>query len=247
MTDLSEGGAIIKVTGVTKSYGRGAAKSIALRGIDLAVRRGDFVSIMGPSGSGKTTLLNLVAGLDVPDVGQVVVDGVDLSTLRDHELADLRLQRIGFVFQSFNLLPVLSVEANVAWPLRYAGASRATVQRRTAEVLARVQVTGCESRFPAELSGGQQQRVAIARALVTRPSLVLADEPTGNLDSHTGRMILDLLRELNQDDGVTIVMVTHNVFAATYGNRTLEMHDGRIVRDVGTPPQAPPSTEVVEQ
>jgi putative ABC transport system ATP-binding protein len=245
MSRASSGSLIVKASGLTKRYGQGAALTSVLRGVDLSVRRGEFVSIMGPSGSGKTTLLNLLAGLDAPDAGTVDVDGIDLSTLGDHQLADMRLQRIGFVFQAFNLLPVLTVEANVGWPLRYAGASRETVRRRTAEVLERVAISGCEHRHPAELSGGQQQRVAIARALVAQPSLVLADEPTGNLDSHTGRLILDLLRELNESDGVSVVMVTHNVFAATYGHRTLEMEDGRIVREMSTPDE-PVRAEVVE-
>ena len=139
------------------------------------------------------------------------------------------------MFQAFNLIPVLTVEQNVAWPLKYSGYSRAEVRQRTARALERVQVTGCERRYPAELSGGQQQRVAIARAIATAPAVLFADEPTGNLDSQTGRLVLELLRELNKTDGVTVMMVTHNVFAATFGDRTLEMHDGRIVRDVRTP------------
>jgi putative ABC transport system ATP-binding protein len=235
---------IVDARGLTKRYGTKSAQVTVLDGVDLAVARGAFVSLMGPSGSGKTTLLNLLAGLDEPDAGRVVIDGLDLSTLRDHERADLRLARIGFVFQSFNLLPVLTVEANVAWPLRYSGVSQSSIRRRTGEVLERVQMTGYERRYPAELSGGQQQRIAIARALINHPVLVLADEPTGNLDSHSGRTILDLLRDLNESEGVSIVMVTHNVFAATYGHRTLEMQDGRIVRDLSTPPQSD-STEAI--
>jgi ABC-type lipoprotein export system ATPase subunit len=190
---------------------------------------------MGPSGSGKSTLLNLMAGLDTPDAGRVLIDGEDLSRLADHQLADMRLRKIGFVFQSFNLVPALNVHENVSWPLEFAGCGRAEVARRVSEALAKVGVTGREQRFPAEMSGGEQQRVAIARAIATKPILLLADEPTGNLDSATGRLILDLLRSLNQTDGMTVVMVTHNVFAATYGDRTLEMRDGRIVRDVRMP------------
>ena len=244
MSNAAAGHLIINAHGVVKRYGRGPTATTVLDGIDLAVGRGDFVSIMGPSGSGKTTLLNLLAGLDTPDAGRIEIDGLDLGTLRDHELADLRLGRIGFVFQAFNLLPVLTVDANVAWPMRYSGVAQSTIRRRTAEVLDRVGVAGCEKRFPAELSGGQQQRVAIARALINHPILVLADEPTGNLDCHAGRLILDLLRELNEGEGVSIVMVTHNVFAATYGHRTLEMQDGRIVRDLQSP-RVPDSTEAV--
>jgi putative ABC transport system ATP-binding protein len=232
MTDV-----IIDIFQVTKVYGTGAQATRALNGTSLKVAHGEFVSLMGPSGSGKTTLLNLIAGLDVPDSGKVVFDDVDLSTLADHQLADLRLQRIGFVFQGFNLVPVLTVEQNVAWPLEFSGYARKEVRQRTADALARVGVEGRERRYPAELSGGEQQRVAIARAIATGPRVLLADEPTGNLDSQTGQSILDLLRHLNETQGVTVVMVTHNVFAATYGDRTLELQDGRIIRDVRTPPR----------
>jgi putative ABC transport system ATP-binding protein len=228
---------IIRLTRVSKTYGAGEQAAIALDGIDLEVTRGEFVSLMGPSGSGKTTLLNIVAGLDVPDSGQVLLDGVDLSTLADHQLADLRLQKLGFVFQAFNLIPALTVEENVSWPLEFAGHSRAEVRRRVSEALGRAGVVGRARRYPGELSGGEQQRVAIARAIATGPSILLADEPTGNLDSLTGQKILDLLRGLNESESVTVVMVTHNVLAATYGDRTLEVQDGRIIRDVRTPPR----------
>jgi putative ABC transport system ATP-binding protein len=228
---------IIRLTGIRKSYGTGEQAAIALDRIDLEVARGEFVSLMGPSGSGKTTLLNVIAGLDFPDGGSVLLDGVDLSTLADHQLADLRLQKLGFVFQAFNLIPALTVEENVSWPLEFAGHSRAEVRRRVTESLRRAGVVGRAGRYPGELSGGEQQRVAIARAIATGPSILLADEPTGNLDSLTGQKILDLLRALNESEGVTVVMVTHNVLAATYGDRTLEMQDGRIIRDVRTPPK----------
>jgi putative ABC transport system ATP-binding protein len=226
---------VIHLSGVTKVYGTGAQASKALDNLDLEIVAGQFVSLMGPSGSGKTTLLNLIAGLDVPTSGRVFLNGSDLGTLADHQLADLRLRTIGFVFQAFNLIPALTVAENVAWPLEFSGYRRAEVRERTAQALRRTDVAGCERRYPGELSGGEQQRVAIARAVATAPSLLLADEPTGNLDSRTGQSILDLLRSLNQEQGVTVVMVTHNVFAATYGDRTLELHDGRIVRDVRTP------------
>lgn len=228
---------IIDVAGLRKRYGAGAVSTPAVDGLDLVVQQAEFVSLMGPSGSGKSTLLNLIAGLDSPDAGRVVIDGQDLSQLVDRQLASLRLRKIGFVFQSFNLIPALTVAENVAWPLEFSGYSRADVRRRVAEALERVGVPGRDRRFPAEMSGGEQQRVAIARAIAPQPVLLLADEPTGNLDSATGRMILDLLRELNATEGMTVVMVTHNVFAATYGDRTLEMRDGRIVRDVRTPPR----------
>jgi putative ABC transport system ATP-binding protein len=228
----------IELVDVTKTYGSGNHATRALDGLTLRVRRGEFVSLMGPSGSGKTTILNLSAGLDAPDRGSVLLRGQDLSLLADHELADLRLRTIGFVFQAFNLIPALTVEENLRWPLEFHGYSRSEVRRRIADALARVGITGSDRRFPAELSGGEQQRVAIARAIAGEPSLLLADEPTGNLDSHTGQRILDLLRSLNQSDGVTVLMVTHNVLAAAYGDRTVELRDGRIIRDVRTPPLA---------
>jgi putative ABC transport system ATP-binding protein len=233
---------IIQLTGVSKTYGAGARATAALRNLTLQIAPGEFVSLMGPSGSGKTTLLNLMAGLDTPSAGRVVVDGMDLGSLADHELADLRLRAIGFVFQSFNLMPALTVEENVAWPLEFSGCGRADVRRRAADALARVGVTDREGRYPGELSGGEQQRVAIARAIATAPRILLADEPTGNLDSLTGQSILDLLRALNVADGVTVVMVTHNVLAAAYGHRTLELHDGAIVRDVRIPATDGPET-----
>jgi putative ABC transport system ATP-binding protein len=226
---------IIRLMDVSKAYGKGEQAAVALDHIDLDVVRGEFVSLMGPSGSGKTTLLNMIAGLDAPDGGRVVLDGIDLATLADHQLADMRLQKIGFVFQSFNLIPALTVEENVSWPLEFAGHSRVEVRRRVAESLHRTGVVDRGRRYPGELSGGEQQRVAIARAIATGPAILLADEPTGNLDSLTGQKILDLLRALNESQHVTVVMVTHNVLAATYGDRTLEVQDGRIIRDVRTP------------
>ena len=228
----------IRLSGVSKAYGAGPQASHALANLDLEVRRGAFVSLMGPSGSGKTTLLNLIAGLDMPDTGEVVVEGIRLAGLADHKLADLRLEKIGFIFQAFNLIPALTVEENVGLFLEFAGRSKAEVRRMTAEALQQVGVSGRERRYPGELSGGEQQRVAIARAIVGRPSILLADEPTGNLDSHTGQMILDMLAALNRSAGVTVLMVTHNLFAAMYGERTLEMQDGRIIRDVRVPERA---------
>lgn len=228
----------VEVLGVTKSYGSGSRATCALNALTLRIQRGEFVSLMGPSGSGKTTLLNLIAGLDTPDGGRVLLHGQDLGVLADHELADLRLRTIGFIFQAFNLIPALTVDENLRWPLEFHGYSRSEVRRRIADALVRVGIDGSGARYPAELSGGEQQRVAIARAIATGPSLLLADEPTGNLDSHTGQRILDLLRSLNQSEGVTVLMVTHNVFAATYGDRTVELQDGKIARDVRTPPVA---------
>jgi putative ABC transport system ATP-binding protein len=229
---------IIQLSDVTKVYGSGSQATAALRNLTLDIAAGQFVSLMGPSGSGKSTLLNLIAGLDVPDSGRVRVDGHDLAALPDHRLADLRLKRIGFVFQAFNLIPVLTAAENVAWPLEFSGCSRAAARTRALDALRRVGVEERHARYPGELSGGEQQRVAIARAVATAPAILLADEPTGNLDSLAGQGILDLLRGLNDSDHVTVVMVTHNALAATWGDRTLELHDGRIVRDVRTPPRS---------
>jgi putative ABC transport system ATP-binding protein len=225
----------IRLSSVTKTYGSGPLATRALGGLDLDVGTGEFVSVMGPSGSGKTTLLNLMAGLDVPETGEVVVEGTSLGALADRELADLRLRKLGFVFQAFNLIPALTVAENVGWPLEFSGCRPADVRQRTADALRRVGVASRERRYPGELSGGEQQRVAIARAIVTRPSILLADEPTGNLDTNTGQQILDLIAELSRVDRVTVVMVTHNVAAAMYGDRTVEMQDGRVVREVRTP------------
>jgi len=222
----------IRLSGVTKTYGSASQATRALQNLDLTVAAGEFVSVMGPSGSGKTTLLNLMAGLDVPDAGDVFVEGTSLTTLADHRLADLRLRKIGFIFQAFNLIPALTVQENVAWPLEFSGYRTADARRRAGDALGRVGVGGREKRYPAELSGGEQQRVAIARAIVTRPSILLADEPTGNLDTHTGQKILDLVAGLSRADRVTVVMVTHNSAATRYGDRTLEMQDGHIVRQV---------------
>ena len=233
----------IRLSGVTKTYGSGSQATRALDGFDLEVGSGEFISVMGPSGSGKTTLLNLMAGLDMPEHGEVVVEGIRVAGLADHELADLRLRTLGFVFQAFNLIPALTVAENVAWPLEFSGCRSADVRRRTAGALARVGMAGRGRRHPGELSGGEQQRVAIARAIVTRPSILLADEPTGNLDTQTGQKILDLLAALSRDDRVTVVMVTHNLAAAMYGDRTLEMQDGRIVREVRAPAASPGDVE----
>ncbi len=173
----------------------------------------------------------MMAGLDAPTAGHVFVEGRDLARMSDAALSDLRLRTIGFVFQSFNLFPALTVADNVAWPLEFAGVKRARIRAAVHEALASVGMAEREARRPAELSGGEQQRVAIARALINRPSIILADEPTGNLDSRTGDAILDLLSDLNERDGVTVVMVTHRSDAVSWGDRTIEMRDGRIRAD----------------
>jgi putative ABC transport system ATP-binding protein len=223
----------ITVDRVTKCYRQGRGAAAALQDLSLEVAPAEFASVMGPSGSGKSTLLNLIAGLDTPDAGRILLDGRDIAALSDDQRSDLRLAQMGFVFQTFNLLPTFTIEENVAWPLELLQRSTRAAMAEAHEALAQVDLPAdVHRRRPIELSGGEQQRAAIARALVTRPSLLLADEPTGNLDSRAGQNVLDLLRRLNRDRHLTIVMVTHSTFAATYGDRTIELKDGRIVRDV---------------
>jgi putative ABC transport system ATP-binding protein len=181
-------------------------------------------------------LLNIIAGLDTPTEGEVRIDGDDLAELSDDARSDLRLQRVGFIFQSFNLFPGFTVEENVTWPLKFLRIGWRQARERAAQTLLQVGVSpAARARRPAELSGGEQQRVAIARALITEPSLLLADEPTGNLDTRTGQAILDLILGLNRDRHLTVILVTHSTFAATYGHRTVELQDGRITRDVRAP------------
>jgi putative ABC transport system ATP-binding protein len=224
------------VRDLTKAYGRGARSTTVLHGISLVVPEGQFLAIMGPSGSGKSTFLNLIAGLDTPTSGTVLLAGHDLAAMSDDERSMLRLRSIGVVFQNFNLFPTFTVEENVMWPLEFLGTSMRDARARAHEALDRVGVPATtHRRRPAELSGGEQQRAAIARALVTTPALLLADEPTGNLDSTTGQLVLDLMRRLNLDDGTTVIIATHSALAATYGDRTVELRDGRIVRDVHAP------------
>jgi len=223
----------IRLEHVTKEYGRGAQVVPALSDVSVTIPQGEFVSVMGPSGSGKSTFLNLVAGLDTPTAGRVLVDGHDLAALSDDERSDLRLQHVGMIFQSFNLFATFTAEENVMWPLEFLGKRRAQARARANVALDHVGIPRAAwNRRPADLSGGEQQRLAVARALVTGPTLLLADEPTGNLDSRTGQVILDLLRHLNQTEHLTVVLVTHSNLAATYGDRNLELQDGRIVRDV---------------
>ena len=234
----------IRLDRVSKLYGRGAQAVPAVNEISLLVPPGEFVSIMGPSGCGKSTLLNLIAGLDTPTSGHVFVAGQDIARLSDDARSDLRLQHIGFVFQSFNLFPTFTIEENVGWPLEFLGVRWRHARQRAAAALEQVGVDlSARDRRPAELSGGEQQRVAVARALVTEPELLLADEPTGNLDSRTGQAILDLLRRLNVDRDLTVILVTHSTFAATYGHRTVELRDGRVVREAKASPD--PEARVV--
>ena len=227
---------VVSAENLVKRYGGGGSAMDSLRGVSFEVPEGQFVSVTGSSGCGKSTLLNLLAGLQEPTSGTVRIAGQDLAGLSRDELSDLRLASIGFVFQSSNLLPTFTALENVAVPLEFRGIPWREARTRAAHVLAAVRVpSAAHGRLPSDLSGGEQQRTAIARALVTEPRLLLADEPTGNLDSGTGRAILDLLAELNDVRKLTVVMVTHDAFGATYGHRTIELADGRIVSDITAP------------
>ena len=222
---------VIEIKGVKKVYSMGTNQVFALRGLDLSVERGEMIAVMGSSGSGKSTLMNILGCLDVPTEGTYVLDGVQVNGLSKNELADLRNQKLGFVFQGFNLLARTSALENVELPLLY---DRSGVKRDTkalaVEALKRVGLGGRLDHQPSELSGGQQQRVAIARALVTQPTLLLADEPTGNLDSRTSIEVMALFQELN-DQGITVLLVTHEPDVAQYAKRVVEVRDGQIRRD----------------
>lgn len=223
--------AIVEAVDLKKTYLLGKVPVEALRGVNLKVESGDFLSILGPSGSGKSTLLNLIGALDKPTKGQLLIEGVDISKLNDSKLADLR-RRIGFVFQFFNLIPRFTAIENVELSMSIAGLSRAERQKRAEELLETVGLKERMKHKPAELSGGEQQRVAIARALANEPKFLLMDEPTGNIDSRTATEILDLIRRLNEEKGVTIVMVTHDQRLAAQTKRTVQMLDGLIVQEV---------------
>jgi putative ABC transport system ATP-binding protein len=225
--EILQGIPVVDARGVHKVYDTGSGRVDALRGADLLVARGEIVSIVGPSGSGKSTLLNCLSGLDTIDAGDIRIDGVSLASMSDNQRTDLRARRIGFVFQGFNLLPMLSAEENVELPLLIAGQTGRKARRIAREALSRVGLDGLGPRRPSELSGGEQQRVAIARAIVGSPALLFADEPTGNLDSDTARQIMDLLVALN-GGGQTIVIVTHNSAVAARGGRVLRMSDGTL-------------------
>ncbi|MFD0692011.1 ABC transporter ATP-binding protein [Actinomadura fibrosa] len=229
----ADGGAAVRMDAVSKVYGRGRGAVAALREVTTAVPRGRFTAVMGPSGSGKSTFLHCAAGLDTPTSGTVRLGGTELSAMDETRLTELRRERVGFVFQAFNLVPSLTVEKNITLPLRLA---RRRVDRAWLdEVVARVGLAERRAHRPAELSGGQQQRVAIARALVTRPDVVFGDEPTGALDTMTARDVLTLLRETVDGMGQTVVMVTHDPVAASYADRVLFLADGRIVDAMDAP------------
>jgi len=223
---------IVTVESVTKDYQQGAIVVHALRGVDLSVEQGEFTALMGPSGSGKTTLLNLVGGLDVPTSGRVVVAGQDLGRVNGERRARLRLNHLGFVFQAYNLIPVLSAYENTEFVLLLRGVPAKERKRRVLEVLEEVGLKGMEGRRPNELSGGQQQRVAVARAIVGEPALVLADEPTANLDTRTGYALLDTMRELNERRGVTFLFATHDPKVMDRAGRVVRLVDGEIDEDL---------------
>jgi putative ABC transport system ATP-binding protein len=229
MATSSPNGAVVEAHDLTRVYGTGETAVHALRGVTLAIARGKLTAVMGPSGSGKSTLMHLLAALDPPTEGHVTIAGTPLHELSDTETTKLRRTHIGFVFQFFNLLPMLTAEENIVLPLALAG--RRPDRDFFEDLLGKVGLQDRRTHRPAELSGGQQQRVAIARALVTRPTVVFADEPTGNLDSQTGGEILDLLRGSVRDYGQTLVMVTHDERAAATADRILVLADGRIVEE----------------
>jgi len=226
---------MIELRGVSKTVMSGGDPLTILHPLDLSVPSGQFLSIVGPSGSGKSTLLGLLAGLDTPSTGRVVIDGVDITALDEDRLAQLRCRSIGFVFQFFHLIPSLSAFENVLVPLEIAGEANATERARV--LLADVGLTDRGHHYPSQLSGGEQQRVAIARALANGPSILLADEPTGNLDSKNGRLVVELLREVNLSRGMTVVMVTHDAELADQSEVVLSMRDGRtdVITNVNTP------------
>lgn len=221
---------IMQAIEVTKTYRSGSNEVHALRGVSLDVNAGDLITVVGPSGNGKTTLLNCLSGIDSIDSGQVFIDGQDIHTLSDSARTAHRGERMGFIFQSFNLIPVLSARENVEIPLVISGASQREASERAGDMLKRVGLDDRIDHRPQELSGGEQQRVAIARALVTEPAIVWGDEPTGNLDSETAASIIELLQEVN-DNGQTVVVVTHDKTVASIGNRIVEVRDGQISRD----------------
>ena len=221
-------GEILTVTDLKRTYGRGAVAAHALDGVSLTLEAGEFVGVMGPSGSGKTTLLNCVSTIDRPTSGSIIIDGKELTRLKGKALAKFRRERLGFIFQDCNLLDTLTARENIALSLSIMGAPVREIESRVEETARLLGIEGCLDKYPYQMSGGQQQRCAAARAIVTRPALVLADEPTGALDSKSARLLLDRLEELNEELGTTILMVTHDAFTASCCCRVVFLRDGQI-------------------
>jgi len=221
---------VIEIESLTKIYKSGKTEFKALNNVTLRIRKGDFVAIMGPSGSGKSTLMNIIGCLDRPTTGRIMLDGENISTLSDNELAEIRGKKVGFIFQKFNLIPTMNALKNVDLPMIFLGAKRGDRDRRGSELLEKVGLTNWATHKPSELSGGQQQRVAIARALCNNPSIIFADEPTGNLDTKTGEQIMELLVALNKE-GKTILLVTHAIALKRFANRVVNMLDGEVTEE----------------
>ncbi|MBW1989060.1 MAG: ABC transporter ATP-binding protein [Deltaproteobacteria bacterium] len=224
-------GAMVSAQGVWKVYRQGEVTVNALAGVDLSVEKGEFMALAGPSGSGKTTLLNILGGLDNADKGEVTVEGKTLGDMSQGELAAMRLARIGFVFQAYNLIPVLSAEENVEFVMLLQGVPASERRSRARAVLDEVGLSGMYNRRPAQLSGGQQQRVAVARAIVSNPAIVLADEPTANLDSKTGRGLLEIMRKMNTERRVTFIFSTHDSMVMEFARRLVHLKDGRVEKE----------------
>lgn len=222
---------IASVSGLTRDYIQGTITVRALRGVDLTIEEGDFVALMGPSGSGKSTLLNLLGGLDEPSAGDVSIEGTSLTDMTEAQRSNLRRDRLGFIFQSYNLIPVLSAAENAEFVLLLQGVGPKERKERVFKTLADVGLAGMENRRPNELSGGQQQRVAVARAIAGKPALILADEPTANLDSETGNALLELMKKLNEKNGSTFVFATHDPKVMAVANRVIKLVDGKIISD----------------
>ena len=222
---------VIVAENVKKDYRSDSVVVHAVRGIDLTIRKGEFTAIVGPSGSGKTTFLNLISGLDTPNGGTVLLNNKNISSMSGNELSDFRRDNIGFIFQAYNLIPVLNVEENVEYIMMLQGVSKQQRHARVVEILDKMGMKGYEQRFPSQLSGGQQQRVAIARAMASEPALILADEPTANLDSGTSTSLLDMMRDLNRETGMTFVFSTHDQHVVDKARRVVILEDGKNVRD----------------